>query len=249
MAKETKLTVLGHIAELRSRLLRSVIALVVAVIVALVFSDRIFQVLVRPLGSTPLIYIDMTEMLGVYMKVCLAAGIFLAMPYIVYQILMFVSPALTPRERRYIYYVLPWISFMFVGGVVFSYFVLLPPAINFLTGFGSDIAQPQIRISSYITVVTRVMLAAGVVFELPVITTFLARLGIISAKWLASKRKFAIVLAFVFGALITPTFDPINQSLVAGPLIILYEVSILLAKLLGKRRPNPSLEMPPAYSS
>jgi sec-independent protein translocase protein TatC len=179
----------------------------------------------------------MTEMIGVYMKVCLAAGIFLAMPYLVYQVLMFLLPALTARERKYIFYILPWIALMFIGGVVFSYFVLVPPATQFLTSFGSEIATPQIRIGSYITVVTRVMLATGVVFELPVISTFLARLGIISPGWLAGKRKIAYVGAFVAGAIITPTFDPVNQCLVAAPLIVLFEVSILLAKLV---QPRPS---------
>jgi sec-independent protein translocase protein TatC len=146
-------------------------------------ADRIFHILTVPIGGTPLIYIDMTEMIGVYMKVCLAAGVFLAMPYLVYQIIMFISPALTRKEKRYVYLVLPWIALMFVGGVVFSYFVLLPPAVNFLTTFGGDIANPQIRIGSYTTVVTRVMLATGIAFELPVISTFLG-LGVITSAWL-----------------------------------------------------------------
>ncbi len=236
MGNEKKLSLLGHLVELRSRLIKVVIAVAITCIISFVFADRIFDILVRPLNGVPLIYIDMTEMIGVYMKVCLAAGICLAMPYLVYQILMFIMPALTRKEKRYILWVLPWIALMFIGGVVFSYFVLLPPATQFLTNFGSQIASPQIRIGSYINVVTRVMLATGIVFEMPVISTFLARLGIITPGWLAGKRKIALVGAFVLGAIITPTFDPINQTLVAAPLIVLYEVSIILAKLVQKRR-------------
>jgi sec-independent protein translocase protein TatC len=245
---EKKMGILGHLAELRSRLLKGVIAVIITSILAFIFADRIFQVLVLPLNGVPLIYIDMTEMVGVYMKVCMAGGIFCAMPYLVYQVLMFLSPALTPREKKYIYFILPWIFLMFVGGIAFSYFVLIPPAVQFLTSFGNNIATPQIRIGSYITVVTRVLLATGISFELPVITTFLARLGVITPGWLASKRKLAVILALIIGAIITPTPDPINQLLVAGPLYILYEMSIWLAKLVQRRQLKTVISEPTPIS-
>ena len=244
MSKDKKLTFLGHLAELRTRLIRTVIAVVITTILSFVFARQIFQVLTLPIEGTELIFIDMTEMLGIYMKVCLATGIALAMPYIVYQTVMFIAPALTPKEMTYVYLVLPWIAFMFVGGMAFSYFVLLPPAVKFLVSFGSDIATPQIRVGSYISVVTRLIVATGVIFELPVISTFLARLGIITSGWLASKRKLAIVLAFVLGAIITPTLDPINQSLVAVPLIALYEMSIWLAKLVQRKHHKEAMSIP-----
>ncbi len=236
MSKDHNLTILGHIAEFRSRLFKAIIAVIITTIVAFVFADQIFQVLTLPAKGYPLIYIDMTEMFGVYMNVCLTAGIILAMPYLVYQALMFIAPALTPKEKKYVYMIIPWIGLMFLSGVAFAYFVMLPPAIQFLFNFGSNIAAPQIRIGSYITVITRVLLAAGIIFELPVISTFLARLGLLSSEWLARKRKFAIVLAFILGAIITPTFDPVNQSLVAAPLIVLYEISIWLAKLVQRKQ-------------
>jgi sec-independent protein translocase protein TatC len=236
--KNNNLSILGHLSELRSRLIKCVIAVVITSIAAFVFSDQIFHVLTLPASYTGinLVYIDMTEMLSIYMTVCLSAGIAVAMPYLVYQILMFVFPALTPPEKKYILMMLPWTAIMFIAGAVFSYYVMLPPSIKFLLTFGSNIAVPQIRIGSYIIVITRVMLAAGVIFELPVISTFLARLGIVTSSWLASKRKIVIVLAFVIGALITPTTDPINQTLLAGPLIVLYELSIWLAKLVQPKK-------------
>ena len=125
---------------------------------------------------------------------------------------------------------------MFLGGIIFGYFILIPPAIGFLYTFGSDIASPMIKIGNYIAIITRLLIAIGLVFELPVVTTFLARIGIVSPQWLASKRKVSIIVAFILAAIITPTFDPINQSLVAVPLIILYEMSIWLAKLVYRKR-------------
>jgi sec-independent protein translocase protein TatC len=166
------------------------------------------------------------------------------MPYIVYQFLMYVSPALSRKERKYIYFVLPWVALMFIGGVLFGYFVLVPPATNFLISFGSEIATPQIKIGNYISIVTRLLLAIGFVFELPVITTFLARLGIITPKWLADKRKTAIIFAFILAAIITPTFDPLNQILVAAPLVVLYEMSIWLAKIVQRKQPETTSPTP-----
>ncbi|UCC60014.1 MAG: twin-arginine translocase subunit TatC, partial [Dehalococcoidia bacterium] len=138
-----------------------------------------------------------------------------------------------------------WITLMFLCGVAFAYYILLPPATEFLLNFqgwspletnGGDIARPEIKIDNYISIVTRILIAVGAVFETPVIITFLARLGIVKPSDLSRMRRWAIVVAFILAAIITPTFDPINQSLVAIPLIILYEMSIWLAKIAYRRR-------------
>jgi len=234
--REKRLPILGHLAELRNRLIRCVIAVVVTTVVAFVFYHQLYDILIYPARDTGFIAIELTEILGTTMRVCLTAGIIVAIPYITYEFIMFVTPALTPKEKKYVYLTLPWIALMFAGGVVFGYFILIPPAVQFLIGFGNDIATPLPRISNYISLVTRILLAIGLVFELPVVSTFLARLGVINGKWLASKRKWAIVLAFVLAAIITPTWDPINQTLVAAPLIVLYELSIWLARFFGKKR-------------
>ncbi len=233
---ERRLPILGHLAELRTRLTRSVIAVLVTTILSFVFYHQLFDILMRPAGNTQFIAIEMTEMIGVIFRVCLMAGIVLAIPYLTYEFIMFVAPALTPKEKRYVLLAVPWIGLMFVGGVVFGYFVLVPPAMGFLLSFGNDIAIIQPRIGNYINVITRLLLAIGLVFEMPVVSTFLARLGIVNGRMLAGKRKWAIILAFVVAAIITPTFDPVNQTLVAVPLIILYEMSIWLAYLLGKKK-------------
>lgn len=246
MNDNRQLTILGHLKELRQRLIKSVIAVLVTTVISFFFAPQIFAILIKPTGGIDLVYIEMTEMISTYMRVSLASGVILVMPYLTYHLLMFVSPALTRKEKRSVYLILPWVTLMFVGGITFGYFILIPPAVNFLLTFGSGIATPEIRIGNYISIVTRLLLSIGLIFELPVVTTFLARLGIISSKWLADRRKAAVILAFVLAAIITPTFDPINQSLVAAPLVVLYEMSIWLAKLVQRKKAQaePPLSSP-----
>jgi sec-independent protein translocase protein TatC len=243
---EKQLSLLGHLTELRKRLIRSVIAVVITSILAFIFYQQIFDILISPAQNIELQAIEMTEMLGTIMRVCLVSGIILAMPYLIYELIMFVSPALTRREKRYVFLILPWITLMFAAGVAFAYFILIPRVTLFLLTFGSDIATIQPRIGNYINIVTRLLLLVGLVFEMPVLTTFLAKIGIVKSKWLADKRKAAIIVAFILAALITPTIDPINQSLVAAPLIVLYEMSIWLAKLVQPKEPRV---VPPTSSS
>lgn len=233
-----KLSLLGHIGELRTRIIRSVIALGIAVVICFIFYPRLFDILLLPAHDIKLIFTEMTEMLSTTMKVAMTGGFILAMPYLTYELIMFVSPALSPKEKKYVFLILPWIALMFIAGVAFTYFVMLPPMIQFLLSFGRDIAVPQIRVSNYITLVTRLLLAFGLIFEAPVVTTFLARIGVLKPDWLARKRKPAVIIAFIISAIITPTIDPVNQALVAAPLILLYEMSIWLAKLVYKRKPT-----------
>ena len=238
---DKQMTFSSHLTELRQRLIKCVIALVITTIICFIppVSKRIFDFLIDPAPDfirEHLIYVEMTGMLATYFKVALMGGLVLAMPILVYQVIMFVSPALTRREKKYVYLALPWITLMFIAGFAFGYFVAVPPAANFLLTFMTDVARPEIKIDSYISIVTRFLVAIGIVFETPVIITFLARLGIVKPETLSKRRRWAIVLAFILAAIITPTFDPINQSIVAMPLIILYEMSIWLAKIAYRRR-------------
>ncbi|MBL7125320.1 MAG: twin-arginine translocase subunit TatC [Dehalococcoidales bacterium] len=244
MTDDKKLTLLGHLKELRQRLLKSVIAVAITTVISFFFFEHILNFLKVPAGNIELIFIEMTEGLGTYMRVCLVSGIILAMPYLMYHFLMFVTPALTRREKKMVFLILPWIILMFVGGIYFGYQYLIPPATKFLLSFGAEIAEPQIRIGNYVTFVARLLLAIGLAFELPVVTTFLARIGVISSKWLADRRRVMIIFAFILGAIITPTIDPINQSIVAGTLILLYEMSIWLAKLVQRKEPREVVPVP-----
>ncbi|UCD08140.1 MAG: twin-arginine translocase subunit TatC [Dehalococcoidales bacterium] len=245
---EKNLSILGHFSEMRKRLIRSVVVLVIMIIVAFVFWERLVEILLIPAPEgVTLQAIKMTEMFGTTMRISLVTGAILAMPYLTYELLMFVSPALTRSEKRYVYIILPWIALMFIGGVVFAYFIMIPNITNFLLSWGADLVTPQPMFSDYINIVTRMLLVSGLVFELPVLITFLARFGIIKPQWLASKWRGAVIISFILAAIITPTPDPINQSIVAGVLIFLYGLSLLLSKLVYREKHlEEEIEAPPS---
>jgi sec-independent protein translocase protein TatC len=236
MTDENKLTFLGHLRELRTRIFWSVIALLVALPVAYLLTDNFLHLLIGIAPSVELIYTEVTEMLGTYLKVTLILAFVLALPFIVYQVIIYIRPALTRRERLYVYTLLPSIFILFCIGAVFAYLVLLPPAMNFLLTFNTEIAKPMIKIANYFSVVTKLIFWVGMCFEIPLVMFFFTKIGIVKPAWLTKFRKGAYLLAFVLGAIITPTFDPINQSLVAVPIIVLYEIGILLSKLAKPRK-------------
>ena len=242
MSDEQKTGILDHLRELRKRLLWSVVAVVITTAICFFFITDIVNVLKKPAGDINLIFIEMTEGFSTYMRVALMSGVVLAMPFLIYQFLMFVIPALTRAERRTVLILMPVITLMFAGGIAFGYFYLIPPATKFLLNFGAELAVQQIRISNYISFITRLLIAIGILFEMPVVTSFLARMGIITSKWLASRRKVMILFSFVVAAVITPTPDAINQSIVAGTMVVLYEISIWLAWLLQRRRGKTTVE-------
>jgi len=192
----------------------------------------------NPAPGVELIYTEIAEMLGTYIKVTLYAAAVLVLPYIVYLVVMFIRPALTRRERTYLYILLPSVFFLFLAGATFAYFVLLPPALNFLLTFGGDIAEPMIKVGNYVSVLTKLIFWIGICFEIPMVMFFLAKIGIVKPEWLSKYRKVFYIVAFILGGIITPTMDPINQSLVAVPIIVLYELGILLAKLARKKQPE-----------
>lgn len=239
-----RMPIMRHLTEMRDRVFKSVIAIIIGTVLGFIFTNPILKFLIVPGGDIDLQAIELVENIAIYFKVSLAAGIIFAMPFLVYQLFAFASPALTRKEKRYIYMMVPAVTIMFLVGVAFAYYVALPPALGFLQNFLTDIAPTQIRISNYINIVTRMLVSVGLIFETPIIIMALARMGVVSPKWLAARRKLWIVLAFVIAALITPTFDPINQSIIALPLIVLLELSILLAKLVYKKRGGPSPAKP-----
>ena len=234
--RDGEIPITTHFRELRRRLMISAVATLATTIVAFVFYDEIIKLLLRPADDPDLIFIEVTEMIAVTFKVSLVTGLMLAFPVILFQVIMFVAPALTSREKRLVYAFMPGVLLSFVVGVAFGYFVLVPPAISFLLDWGSDLATPMIRISNYVNVVVMLLFWIGVVFETPIVMFLLAKLGIVSWRGFARWRKYWVVVAFVLGAIITPTFDPINQSLVAVPLIVLYEVGIWLSRLATRGR-------------
>ena len=233
-----------HLLELRRRLMWSAGCVLLTTVVAFAFHRQILRLLMEPaqgfdaLPNGKPIYIDLTEFIGTAMKASLLVGLFASLPFVLYQIVMFVAPGLTPRERGYLYALMPASLLAFLAGAAFGYFILIPPMVDFLLNFGGDIASAQIRISSYISLMLTLLFWMGIVFETPIVLFFLSKIGVVTPEFLARQRRYAIVAAFILGAAITPTFDPINQSLVAVPIIVLYEVGIWLSKLgrLGRKR-------------
>jgi len=231
-----------HLEELRRRLLYSLLALAVGTGVAFVFWKPILQALLRPAeaglqatGGKP-VFTEATEFLAVTFKVSLLAGLALSLPFILYQMAMFVAPGLTPSERRYLLVLLPASLLAFAGGGAFAYLVLLPVGLPFLLRLGEGVAVQMVRISSLVNLVLTLIFWMGLIFNTPIILYFLARVGVVEASALARARRYVLVGAFLLGAIITPTFDPVNQTLVALPLYLLYEVGVVLARLAGRSR-------------
>ena len=238
----------AHLDELRRRLTWAAIVVVICTVVAFIFHQQILRLLMEPASGFPgvpnqkPVYTDLTEFIGIAMKASLLAGIFVSLPFLLWQLVMFVSPGLNPTEKRYLYILMPVSIIIFLIGAGFGYFVLFPPAVKFLITLGSDVATPMIRIGNYVNLMLSLLFWMGVIFELPIVLFFLSRIGVVRPAFLSRSRKWAIVLAFVLGALITPTLDPINQTFVAIPVLVLYEVGIILSKLGAKMRGRESLD-------
>ena len=244
---EPNIPIRQHLTELRRRVTWSAAAVLVGTGIAFAFHQQILKLLMGPaqgFAQIPTgmpIYTEMTEYIGVAMKVSMLGGLVLAFPFVLYQMAMFVAPGLTPVERRYLYTLLPVSLLVFLAGAAFGYRVLFPPAVKFLLSFGNDVATPYIRIGSYAGLMLTLLFWMGLVFETPVVLFFLSKIGVVDYQFLARNRRYALVIAFVLGAIITPTFDPINQTLVALPIAVMYELGVWLARLGGRKR-QPSRE-------
>ena len=240
-----ELTFGQHLQELRKRLLYSIIAVIAGTAIAFPFWEKVVVWLKRPAQAlnngegVPLIATQVTEAFTTSFRVSILAGLILAFPIVLYQVIRFVAPGLTSKEQRYLLAFLPAVLLVFLAGVAFGYLVLTPQALPFLLSFGGEVVQPQIRVSSYVDVMVRLLFWMGIVFETPLIMLLLARIGIANARRFSRFRRYWIVVAFVLGAVITPTVDPVNQALVAIPLLVLYEVGIVLVRVLGRKESRP----------
>ena len=213
------------------------IAVVITTAIAFLFTTDIIKLLILPAGpDVKLTSFNPTENFTTYMRVALFSGIALAMPVILYEIYAYIDPALLPNERRLALRLGPFILLLFIGGMLFCYFLLLPNAIKFLINFASDVFTNQLRASEYLSFVTTFILGMGLVFEMPVIIYALVRLGVVQRSWLAKQRRYVFLLVFVIGAIITPTPDPFNQTLVAVPMYFLFELGLFLSRFAGRPR-------------
>jgi sec-independent protein translocase protein TatC len=243
---EVRATFFEHLQELRKRLVRALLGVAVGMALVGYWSDDMYRWLMRPVikslpeGQRHLNYTSYLEPFMVYLKVALYGGIFAAAPYVLYQVWIFIAPGLYKREKRV---VVPFLAFgtaLFYAGAAFCYFLVMPyafPALNAIAG--ADMI-PLLSMREQLTLTLAMMLGFGVVFEVPVIIAFLSMVGLVTADFLARYRRIAIIVNVVLAAIITPTGDPFNLALMAVPMILFYEIGVILARILGKKKaPEP----------
>ncbi len=244
--RERRMTLLGHLQELRARLIRAMLALLAGLVVGIVLVRPFLELLISPLGSNRPQSLRPAENIMVYFKLDLLLGILLAMPVIVYELFAFILPGLTPKERRLLLSIAAAATVLFASGVAFASLVMLPFTLKYLQSFLSDLIQPNYSIDFYFSFVSQFVLYVGLSFETPLIIAAFSWLGILSPDQLRKGRRYAIVLIAVLAAVITPTPDPFNMTIVMIPLIVLYELGIVLARFTYRPRPQYT-GTPPAH--
>ena len=230
---DSSMPLLEHLEELRQRLFKAFAALVVGTGISFIFAGQLVDLLAAPLGGRKaLVSIEVTENMAIFMRVSMLSGFVLAMPVIVYQIVRFVLPGLTDREKRWLLLGVPFASLLFFVGVFFTWRIMLPAALPFLINFLG--ITTQVRPNNYFEFATSLMFWIGLAFEMPLVIMFLAKLGFVKASQLIKYWRHAVVVMAIVAAVVTPTIDPINMSLVMLPLGGLYVISIILATIAGK---------------
>ncbi|MDE3111926.1 MAG: twin-arginine translocase subunit TatC [Chloroflexota bacterium] len=235
-SRDRELSLIQHLDELRRRLVVAAIAVAVTTGGAFFFSSSIVRFLLAPAGIQRCVAFSPTENFTTFLRVALFAGIALAMPVLLYEIYAYVDPALMSNERKFVLISGPFVLLLFLTGMAFCYYLLLPHALDFLLHFGSDVIDNQLRCNEYLSFVTTFILGVGLIFELPALIVALVRIGVVQRSWLAKQRRYVFLASFIAGAIITPTPDPFNQTLVSLPIYFLYELGLLLARFVGGPR-------------
>ena len=246
MNSEEKMPFMSHLEELRKRLVACAIAVGIGFVIAYIFSETLFQYLVAPLKKVMpegnhLIYTNLPEMFFAYIKVAFIAAIMGTAPFIFYQIWLFVAPGLYQKEKKLVIPFVVTSTILFVGGSLFGYFIVFPFGFKFFIGFSNDFVKALPSVKQYLSLSIKLLIAFGLVFELPVVLFFLTKIGLITPDTLKKKRKYAILLTFVLGAILTPP-DVITQCMMAGPLIVLYEIGIWVSRMAYRKKEEPHEE-------
>lgn len=235
--REEEMTLLEHIKELRERLFRAAIALVVTTLLTSFFVDYAVAWLVRPLGASRVIVLSPTEAPIIYFKIAMVMGLGLALPYVLYQFYGFIAPGLYPQERKTFILAVPAVLVFFVLGALFTLQILIPVSMPVLKAFFSSVVEPTYSLESYLSFVSTLVLWMGLLFQTPLVIYLIARLGFVTPQQLSKGRRLVILIAAVVAAVITPTTDPVTMLMVTGPFVVLYEVGIMLARVAVKQRP------------
>ncbi len=234
-AQDRELTIWEHISELRRRIFVSLLVLALTTLISFQFAGQIADILARPVGGlAELRSIEVTENISVFMKIALLSGFVSALPVVLWQLLGFVMPGLLRREKFWVGLSIPMASLFFAAGLAFSYFVMLPSAIPFLTGFMG--ITTTVRPGNYFSFILNLLFWIGVCFELPLVVFVLAKLRLVTARFLARQWRTAIVVIAILAAVITPTPDPVNMGLLMLPLILLYAISLFFAWIAQPKR-------------
>ncbi|HOO91127.1 MAG TPA: twin-arginine translocase subunit TatC [Syntrophales bacterium] len=237
---DEKMPFTQHLEELRTRLMRVLIAVGIGFVICYLFREQLFWVLTLPLvavlpDNSSMIFTSLPEAFFTYLKVSFFASIFLVSPFILYQLWKFVSPGLFPTEKKQAAPFVIFSTIFFIGGSLFAYYIVFPFGFKFFVGFGNEYIRPMLTLKEYLSFSMKLLIAFGVIFELPIFMFFLARIGLVNATTLTKKRKYAILLVFVVAALFTPP-DVVTQVLMALPLMLLYEISVWVVKMGEKNR-------------
>ena len=234
-----EMSFLDHLEELRWRIIYSLIGLIVGAILCWIFIDFLVDnILLIPAKNVGVKLQNLRPFgqLLLYMQIAIIGGVIVSLPNLFYQLWKFISPALRKKERKYISAIVAFSSFCFILGIVFAYFLMIPFSLRFAASFGSKTIENNFAIDEYFNIIISIMLAAGVVFELPMVSFFLSKLGILTPKFMRRFRKHSIVVIFILSALLTPGTDPVSQIILAVPLVLLYEISILVSKFAQKKK-------------
>ena len=223
MDEAGSMSLIDHLGELRGRIIVALVAMIIGTVVSYYYVDDIIQILIAPAGK--LYYTKPTEAFFTYMKISIISGLIVSSPVWFYQMWAFIIPALSKGEKKVTFLIVPSAISLFIIGVLFSYYLVLPTAIEFFIGFGTDGLQPLFSIGQYIDFVVGFIIPFGITFELPLIIVALGALGILSSQRVRSFRKMFILLAFIVGGAISPTPDMLSQTMIAGPMVLLYEIS------------------------
>ncbi|BAY34233.1 Sec-independent protein translocase, TatC subunit [Nostoc carneum NIES-2107] len=231
---EVEMSFFDHLEELRQRIFYALIAVAVGIVGCFLYVRPIVQLLEVPAGEVKFLQLAPGEYFFVSLKVAAYSGLVLSTPFILYQIIQFVLPGLTRRERRLLGPVVLGSSVLFVAGLVFAYFLLIPAALKFFISYGADVVEQLWSIEKYFEFVLLLLFSTGLAFQIPVIQLLLGALGIVSSKQMFSGWRYVIMGAVVLGAVLTPSTDPLTQSLLAGAVLGLYFGGIGLVKVIGK---------------
>lgn len=241
-AADEKMPFTSHLDELRTRLIRILIAVGIGFVGCYFFKEWLFEFLTRPLtavlpDNSYMIFTSLPEAFFTYLKISILASVFLTSPYTLYQIWKFISPGLYKSEKKYMVPFVIFSTIFFVGGSLFAYHIVFPLGFKFFVAFGTESIKPMISVREFLSFSMKLLIAFGLIFELPIFMYFLSRIGMVNSQTLKVKRKYAILLVFVIAALFTPP-DVVTQCLMAVPLMLLYEISIGVVKLGEKKSPE-----------